>query len=835
MTLRGPRSTDTRAERILALLTHYRPLPGIYDEILDGNGEPREHWKPVLASLADLGPRELDRRFSAADRYLRDSGVFYRVYGDQTGAERTWPLAHVPLVIAPDEWRNLSAGLAERAELLETTLADLFGPGDLVRDGLVPAAAFAGSPDFLRPMVGVKPRGGEHLWLYAADVGRGPDGRWWVLGDRAQAPSGAGYALQNRLAMARSLPEIYRTLPVERLAGFFQAMRAQFSALAAGTESRVALLTPGPLNETYFEHAYLARYLGFLLTEGADLTVRDDTLYIRTVSGLKRLEMVWRRLDADFADPLELNPRSRLGVAGLVGALRAGKVTLANALGSGVAEARSLLAFLPAVARARLGRDLQLPHIATWWCGQPLERGAVIADLDSFVVAPAFGQTVPGVLDDGPVLAGDLSAEAKLKLAEEIRLRGSDFVAQEVVKLSTMPVWRDGYLEPRPFILRLFLAKVDGRWTVMPGGFCRVGDRIDARAVTMQRDGRSADVCVLADGPVDETTLLPTSDKVELRRSTASLPSRAADNLYWLARYMERAEATLRLVRALGDQIGTGQSMAGEAARRIIDLLGAWEALPRDHIITDPAAVAATVLHGQTAGGLVALAQSARGAASVIRDRFSPDAWLTITDLVALAGKASASAADTDIFDRADTGLRIAAAFSGLAQENMNQLAGWRFLSIGKRVERALATCRATRQFTDPKAGAGGLDVLLSLADSQITYRRRYVMVAARAPVLDLVVLDPNNPRSVAFQVERISQHLKALPLHSSDGRLNSAEKQIARVLVELQTADAHTMDSKQILALEQRLMDLSDEVSGQYFTHREAERPMSADADEIQ
>lgn len=832
MTFRSQRTSDHRAERILAMLARYQPVPGVYDEILDEHGEPRAHWQPVLATLADLGPRELEKRFAGADRYLRDSGVFYRVYDDPKNGERAWPLAHLPLVIAPDEWRALSEGLIERAGLLEHVLKDLFGPADLVSDGLVPGATIAGSPDFLRPLVGTPPRGGSHLLYYAVDVGRGPDGRWWVLGDRAQAPSGAGYALQNRLAMSRSLPEIYRNLPVERLAGFFQALRSEFSGHAAATDSRVAVLTPGPLNETYFEHAFLARYLGFLLAEGADLTVRDDTLYVRTVSGLKKLEMVWRRLDADFADPLELNPRSQLGVAGLVHAIRSGKVTLANALGSGVLEARSLLAFLPSIARARLGRDLAIPHVATWWCGQPLERGAVIADLDSFVIAPAFAQTIPGLLDEGAVLASSLAPEKRLRLAEEIRLRGSDFVAQEVVKLSTMPVWNDGYLEPRPFILRLFLTRVGDGWQVMPGGFCRIGDRIDARAVTMQRDGRSADVCVLAEGPVAETTLLPTPDKVELRRSTSSLPSRAADNLFWLARYMERAEATLRLLRALGDHVGSGETTGPDMMKRLVELLISWEALPKDTVLTDPHAVAAAVLHGDRPGGLLSLSRAALNAASVIRDRFSPDAWKTIGDMVHLAEDGRRPEAGA--LDRVEAGLRLSAVFSGLAQENMNQLIGWRFLKIGKRIERALGICRFGRTFADAKAGTAGLDLLLALADSQITYRRRYVMIAARAPVLDLIMLDPNNPRSVAFQVERIADHLAHLPDHVSDGRLNVPEKLIARARVDLQTADAHTLDSRQILAIEQRLMAISDEVSERYFTHRDGATPVGAAASDL-
>ena len=285
----------------------YRPLPGIFDEMMDADGRVRPHWQPFLSMLAALGAEEISRRFAAADRYLHDSGVFYRVYEDPAGAERPWPLSHVPLLIEPAEWHALEAGLIQRAELLETVLADVYGPAQLVRDGRLPAALIAGNPEFLRPLVGVAPPGGAHLRFYAVDVGRGADGRWWVLGDRTQAPSGAGYALENRLALSRAMPDIYRATHVERLAPFFQAFQRELTSLNRHDDTRVCLLTPGPMNETYFEHAYLARYLGFLLVEGEDLTVRDDGVFIRTVSGLQRAEVLLRRLDADFADPLELN------------------------------------------------------------------------------------------------------------------------------------------------------------------------------------------------------------------------------------------------------------------------------------------------------------------------------------------------------------------------------------------------------------------------------------------------------------------------------------------------------------------------------------------------
>src|SRR6202167_5132899 len=373
-----------------SLISGYRPLAGVFDEMMDGDGRVRSHWQPFLTMLAALGGDEINRRFAAADRYLRDSGVFYRVYEDAAGIERPWPLSHIPLIIEPREWRQLEGGPIWGADLLEAVLADSYGPGTLARDGRLPATLIAGNPEFLRPLVGVAPPGGAHLRFYAVDVGRGADGSWWVLNDRAQAPSGAGYAIENRLALSRAIPDIYRTARVERVAPFFQALQAELVALNRQDDARTCLLTPGPLNETYFEHAYLARYLGLLLVDGEDLIVREDGVFIRTVSGLQRTEVILRRIDADFADPLELNAASRLGVAGLLRAVRDGKIVIVNSLGAGLVEARAMLAFLPALAPTVLGAELKVSNVATWWLRGADMREEMIEKLDTMVIARAF-------------------------------------------------------------------------------------------------------------------------------------------------------------------------------------------------------------------------------------------------------------------------------------------------------------------------------------------------------------------------------------------------------------------------------------------------------------
>ena len=829
MALQFPSALEAPDTNLESLISGYRPLHGVFDEMMDGDGRLRAHWQPFLTMLAALGAEEINRRFAAADRYLRDSGVFYRVYEDAAGIERPWPLSHVPLVIEPGEWRQLEAGLIQRAELLEAVLADCYGPATLTRDGRLPAAVIAGNPEFLRPLVGVEPPGGAHLRFYAVDVGRGADGRWWVLSDRAQAPSGAGYAIENRLALSRAIPDIYRKARVERVAPFFQALQAELLALSRRDDARISLLTPGPMNETYFEHAYLARYLGLLLVEGEDLSVQDDGVFIRTVSGLRRTEVLLRRIDADFADPLELNAASRLGVAGLLQAVRDGKVVIINALGAGLVEARAMLAFLPALAPIVLGAALKIPNIATWWLGRADMREDMIGKLDSMVFASAFTEQLPNAQLGSEILGARLDDAQRLALMQSIRDRGIDYVAQEAVTLSSMPVWREGRLQPRPFTLRLFLARTGGRWQVLPAGFVRIAADVDARAVSLQRGAATADAWVLARGPVAETTLLPTPERMPVQRASGLLPSRAADNLFWVGRYVERAEATLRLVRAVVNRVAEADDTAAPVIATLKALLGAWHAIPTD-IAGAPATFIARAALTETDldGSLPRLLRAARFAASVIRDRFSPDAWRAINDLAKLsATPLPAGPTESAIAERVETALRIIAALSGLAQENMTQLAGWRFLELGRRIERALLTCRLTRALAQAGTADGELDVLLELADSQITYRQRYVMIAAPAPVVDLVVLDPNNPRSVLYQLDRIEAHLRALPKRSSSGRLSPVQQIAAAIATRLRTAEAVAVNEALVADIEQALMKLSEAITAAYLTNNERSEPV--------
>ncbi|MFI5015725.1 MAG: circularly permuted type 2 ATP-grasp protein [Hyphomicrobiales bacterium] len=825
MAVDRPTAVRSRArsaeKRLSGWAGQYAALPGIHDEFLGTDGRPRPHWLQFLEALAELDATEVSRRFASADRHIRDMGISYRVYGE-TG-ERSWPLSHLPLLISESEWRDIAAGVEQRARLLEVILDDLYGEGRLVAGGDLPAAAVTGSPNFLRPLKGVEPPDGRHLCLYAVDLGRGPDGRWWVLGDRTQAPSGAGYALENRLVVSRALPQLYSEMHVERLAPFFQAFRTGLRSGAERSEPRICLLTPGPYSETYFEQAYLARYLGFLLVEGDDLIMRDGRIHVRTIAGLKRADVIWRRVDGDFTDPLELNAASRLGVPGLTEALRHGRVVVTNMPGSGVVEAHALLSFLPALCRRLIGEELRLPNIATWWCGQPRERDIVVEALDEMVIAGAFGDTVPGFAPAATLMGGELGARDRARLLAAMHQRGADYVGQEVVKLSTTPFWEDGRLTPRPFTLRVFAAATYAGWKVMPGGFCRISDRSDARAFSMGEGVRSADVWVLGDKPVEMVTLLPESEAVKVRRLMGNLPSRAADNLFWLGRYLERAEATLRLIRCLcGRSIETDSISRGTrpTVERLQRLLIAWGAAPKREKGEAATPVASVALHSaEDYGSAVSLSREALRTASAIRERLSPDAWRLVVTLEARLDIGNAPLPpEIEAFERADQALRSIAALSGLMHENINRVAGWRFLDMGRRIERGINTCRFARLFAAPDATADDLDVVLDLIDSQITYRSRYRAGVALAPARDMVVLDPYNPRSVAFQVGQIDAHLADLPELRTDGILEAPRRMSTSLHSDLTVEAAEALDNSKLLAIEQRLMRLADGVAARYF-----------------
>ncbi|MDF2982106.1 MAG: hypothetical protein K0Q69_1878 [Devosia sp.] len=784
-----------------SLVADYKLLPGVPDEMLDAAGQIRPSWAPLISALDELGHEELAGRFERADQYLRDAGVYYRKYDGAEGKERAWPLAHVPLILDESEWLTITHGLTQRAELLETIVADIYGDNQLVQRGLLPPELIARNDEFLRPMVGVRPASGHFLHFCAFELGRGPDGGWWVLGDRTQAPSGAGFAVENRVATTRALSDIYGEMHVHRLAGFFRGFRDALTGIA--TDGRVGILTPGQHNETYFEHAYIARYLGFTLLEGEDLVVDNGQVMVRTVSGLQPISVLWRRMDASFVDPLELRYDSHIGTPGLTEALRQGTISMVNALGTGILETRAFSAFMPNLCRALTGRELELPSIATWWCGGAAERQHVIDNFNTMMVGSAFATGLAIEDQRGTVVGGALPEAERQALRARLETEGGRFVGQEQVQLSTAPVYVGGKLEPRPMTLRVYAARTREGWTVMPGGFARVGSTQDSTAIAMQRGGQAADVWVVSKQPVERVTLLPTEGEKLVRMSSGSLPSRAADNLIWLGRYAERCEAMVRILRAynarLAEISNTDQAILTDT-RAYLDGIGVDAAVPLPP-------------------GLLAAIDSAVHSASQIRDRFSPDGWLALTDLRKTARSFSQRVLPGDDATRAMTVLlRKLAGFSGLVHENMYRFAGWRFLEIGRRLERGIQIAHSVAWCTRKGAPEGALDLLLEVGDSVMTHRRRYAVSAGVNSYVDLLVLDPLNPRSVRFQIAELYQQLEQLPGGLEDGHLSMAAKAALTLDTELRVTEPEDMTTSKINRLGIEIGNLAGLIADAYF-----------------
>jgi len=821
------------------LLDDYRPLSGVYDEMSSGAGQPRAHCEALIRSLEGLGRTELSLRWEGAKRAIRENGVTYNVYGDPQGVDRPWTLDMLPLLIAPAEWSRIEGALLQRSRLFNTILADLYGPQRLLRDGVLPPAIVLANPAFLRPCHGVRVPNDTYVHLHAVDLGRSPDGQWRVVADRTQAPSGAGYALENRIVMSRSLPEAFRDCRVQRLGAFFRAHRDGLMALAPADRRdhpRVVLLTPGPLNETYFEHAYLARYLGFTLVEGADLTVRDSRVFIKTLEGLRQVDVILRRLDDSFCDPLELRSDSTLGVAGLVDAVRAGHVTMANALGSGLVEAPGMAAFLPDLCRHLLGEELLLSPARSWWCGHPDDLQYVLAHLDELVIKQSFPPAARQ-----PVFGRTLNAEQKSLLRSSLLARPEEYTAQSEVALSTAPVWNGTGSESRQLVLRVYAASNGDSMAVMPGGLTRVGAASNIPIVTMQRGGGSKDTWIVSDGPVTAVSLLaPIRLSVRRERLDADLPSRVADNLFWMGRHIERAEQIVRLLRSLVTYVTREDMSEGvPELAALLHVLVDMELIPAQ--LKDPMSLpqleqeVSLLFRFDAPPGLLRVTLGeVRRIAAAVRDRLSNDTWRILNQLQLDSRQRQGRVQFDEVLVHLNRMITDLAAFSGMEGESMTRGHGWLFLDIGRRLERSIGITRLVRSAIEASPShVAILEPLLEVADSSMTYRRRYFAEAQLPPVLDLLLADGTNPRALRFQLDTMAVLLSHLPRHPRAPSPTHEERTVAHAIASLRVADFDALSqpgadvafdrlTAVLDVLDADLRAVSDAITFHYFSHAE-------------
>jgi uncharacterized circularly permuted ATP-grasp superfamily protein/uncharacterized alpha-E superfamily protein len=739
---------------------------------------PTRPWSRFFENLGREGFADLNRRFANLQRQVRDNGITYNVYADAGGPQRPWSLDLFPLIIPPASWRQIEAGVLQRVRLLERILDDVYGEQELLARNLLPPALVHGHPGYLRAMHGVRPAGGRWLHIAAFDLARDPSGAWWVVNQRTQAPSGFGYLLENRLIISRLFPEAFRDLKVQRLAATYRALLESLTRLCPGGkgEPRIVLLTPGPYNETYFEHAYLARYLGLTLVEGSDLTVRGDRLFLKTLRGLEPVHGLLKRLDDEFLDPLELRADSHLGVPGLLQAIRAGNVLVANAPGSGFLESTGLLGFLPALSRALLGEELKLPAVATWWCGERAAMLSALPHLATSVIKPTYPIPMPTVV-------GKHLARPRLdEWAGRIMRQPDHHTVQGYLPLSQMPTWKSvragEHILPRSLMLRVFVLS-DGKsgWRVLPGGLTRLATGA-LEIASMQRGGSSADTWVITEGEVDTTSLLHHEHPaVETRHRSRMVTSRAAENLFWLGRYTERTENTTRLAR-LAIQALNGEDQDSQPLLAWLSAIATAQGLVLAAV--PPATQARRVFERALIAGLGDRERTPsvgfnlralRDAAAAVRERLSQEQWNVIVRADQEFQRGCAVCVSEGEYSSVEA-LRalenlsaLTAAMTGAQTDRMTRDDGWRLLSSGRHLERLgfLAQALAASFDTGAVFDEAGFEAVVALFDSTITFHAQYQQRHDLPALLDLLVLDRDNPRSLGWVAQTLRGRLAKL------------------------------------------------------------------------
>jgi uncharacterized circularly permuted ATP-grasp superfamily protein/uncharacterized alpha-E superfamily protein len=829
-------------------------------------------WRTFFEQLGATGLDDLDRRTQTLARQVRDNGITYNVYASQGGPQRPWALDLFPLILTPESWQQIEVGVKQRARLLERVMADVYGPQHLIREAMIPPALVQGHPGYLRAMHGVVPVGGTYLHIAAFDLARGPDGNWAVVSQRTQAPSGLGYLLENRLLISRQFPQAFETMKIQRLAATYRVWVESLKAHSPeGSNAHVALLTPGPYNETYFEHAYLARYLGLTLVEGSDLTVRDERLYLRTLRGLEPVHVLLKRLDDEFLDPLELRADSTLGIPGLLQAVRAGHVVVANTPGSAFLESPALLGFLPALSDKLLGEPLQLPALDTWWCGEHAALASVLPQLEHMAIKPTY----PGSVTHGTfeaALGRTLTQAQRDEWVGRITRQPDRYTLQAYTPLSQMPTWKISPqgIVPRSVMLRVFALRQGPNegpeaWRVLPGGLARIAAP-NAPIASMQRGGSSADVWVQTEADIDRTSLLQKhSTRSTFTHRQRMVTSRAAENLYWLGRYTERSENMVRLVRLCIEALN-GEDPASRSLWTWLQLLTQRQGLVpagvpsahspvEDKASTTPSMGARrrvferTLIacldqddHSTSVGfNLRALQQ----AASSLRERLSPEHWNAIVHCVdqfsadcALSGSPHDFSA-VQAMQALDAASSALAAITGAQTDRMTRDDGWQLLSIGRHVERLGFLASALDLAVDVGAfdnmdetvdaadeNSSHYTALLALFDSTITFQAQYQQSRELAPLIELLLQDNDNPRSLAW----VSRTLRGRLSKLADTPIGKPDA-LALLVPDLKQTDWDQLCSRSeeghLSQLRSCLTDcmqaawqVSDAITAHYFSH---------------
>ena len=822
-----------------------------HDEMFTPDRGIKPYWNVLFKGLNNLGENGLNSRQKDIDWLLSENGVTYNVYNDPKGLHRPWNLNVVPFLLHDSEWKVVEKGLKQRAEILDLVLKDIYGERTLIKNGIVPHEVIYGHRGFLRQCSGISYTTEKFLSIYSADISRGTDGRLWVVNDRTEAPSGMGYALENRSTTSRILPEMFSKMNVKRLSGFFNEFNQML--IDASPENKenpnIVILTPGSHNETYFEHAYLASFLGYPLVQGNDLVVRDGFLWMKSLKGLKQVDVVLRRVDDAYVDPLELREDSHLGVAGLLDVVRRKNVAIINPVGSGVIENPGLIPFMPAVAKYFLNEELILPQIASWWCGQETEKNYVLNNLSNLVIK-RIDRTNRESIHFGEFL----NAEQLENLKAQINERPYRFVAQEKISFSTAPNLTNGVFEPRNMVARAFSIATKDGYSVMPGGLVRVAPEKDTIRVSNQRGGTSKDFWILEDTPSADTKTQYWNPKTAVTASGLNdLPSLTAENLYWAGRYVGRTLVNARFIRMVLKQMVLLQNNDEKPNsvklqvlfNAVTQLTGTFPGFCEkdedgEHAMDNPyKEMLSVILDKERPGSLAYTITMFSNSYYSIRNLWSSDMWRVFENIQKIW---KTFEEDTDrsinkIIKVLNQLITRLIAFMGLIEESIMVQQGLLLYFIGLQLEQSMLTITKCRSLLtikyDEQVEYELLEYLLASHESLNIYRYSYRSYIQVEHVIDLILLDLEYPRSLTFMLNRIQKDISKLPHSNNDNHLSDYQKFVFEAFSKLRLSNSDglvkTKSAKNMLRedlddlfgeLSDLLYKTSQSISNTYFDH---------------
>jgi len=839
-----------------SLFQHYFSSNYSYDELIGDDGKLRPHWHTFFDSFGKLGKEELIGRNQDLLRLLKENGVTYNIYGEPDGMNRPWTVDPIPFLISKNEWQIIESGLVQRTELFDFILKDIYGERRLIKEGLLPMELIYNHTGFLRQCSGIKLPGKHSLIVSSADMARSPDGKIWILNDRTQAPSGSGYAIENRTAMARVLPELFDGIKVRRLSPYFNALRNALQDIAPAQRQnvRIVILTPGPSNETYFEHSYLSSYLGFTLVQGDDLMVKDNFVWLKTVGGLEKVDVILKRVDDVYCDPLELKEDSQLGIPGLLQAVRSGNVSIANPLGSSILENPGLMPFLQNISRLYFNQDLIMPSIASWWCGQPRELNYVLSNISSLVIRRIYRDSSVGSSVDG----ASLSSQQITDLKAQIKAYPYLYVGQEKVSFSSIPSLVNGKIEPRKAVFRSFVVSHNSSYVAMAGGLTRTSTDIGDFIISNQLGGISKDTWIISPEPGRVLNVNKELAQTQVITTSGMLPSRTAENLFWVGRYAERILGNARFMRTVIQFISEGNRLLSEndiqTEHSLLKALTAYSYTYPGFIgekaaerLADPMKELVDILFNEKrAGSLSNNFQSFSRAVNTVRDHWSTDTWRVLRGMEEDWRDASSSQHHNYLrmIPALDNFIMSMVAFVGLNRESISREQGWSILDAGRKMEQCLLLINMLRSCfihkQDEQIEFNLLESVLRSNESLVNYRYKYRSHIKLSLVLDLMILDPNNPRSLVYQMDRIKAYIADLPKLNTGHQLTEQERLILEAytllkltdkdkLAELDQSEKERYNLSVFLnSMENLLGAIPGVISKNYFKHTQTQKQLT-------